>query len=358
MNSVKTKNGEGRKIDSSATCGIGREIKSPKFDADRLFTTISGFVPLDEQKAFAEWLNTHQRAWTNLTKGLLTFGELSAAYQQYLKEKKPSTVVKETALSVIDPQQFSAMVSVSQEKVEGLLQVYNPEYLKSLAVLSQRCESDFDTTVEVDKALLNDGSYINRYEETKEVVLAYEELKKAMNSALRTAASLAAKRKHDVPLDKLWDELLKEFEGDEIKAAEVYAKEAERRLSGIDTEPFKPVELDKQLVVEIFKLLNYDPNDLDDFVQYAKDNIKITSSEEAEEALIAVLAEFHDEREDIILNENSSLYKRVAGERIKTETAALEEQAQGEESDQSAEESPEEDEDADEEFDSEDQDED
>ncbi len=326
MNGTRSKDGNARKIETGRAPSIAEEIKTKRFDADRLFTKLGGFVPPDEQKNFVEWLNDHPRAMENLAKGILTTGELNAAYQQYVKETKSGEEVKKNALARINPQQFAAMISVPQEKVEKLLDLYNPDYLKSLAILSQKCESDFETAAEVDEILLDDGSYIDRLEETKEVVLAYEALKKAINSDLAAAESLAAKRMHDVSLDKLWDYLLEEFEGDATKAAEVYAKEAADRLGGIKTRPFEPVELDKQLVVEIYKLLNYNAEDLDVVVQYAVHNINVISRDDAEQALLKAVAESIDKMEGVVLNERSVFYGRVgeAGKREKERTEVKE----------------------------------
>ena len=110
------------------------ELKSAAvLNPDRLFGKLSGVVPVTEQAAFGEWLGNRPRAMEGLKKGIITTGELNKAYEQYIKETRGEE--KKDALATVDPQQFAAMVSVPQERVEKLLDVYNPEYLKSLALI-------------------------------------------------------------------------------------------------------------------------------------------------------------------------------------------------------------------------------
>ncbi|MEM4359432.1 MAG: hypothetical protein QXT45_02775 [Candidatus Bilamarchaeaceae archaeon] len=329
MNGVYKKGGK-NKEEGPTMQTMANEVKGRKLEPDRLFTKLADIVPLDRQFDFLEWLNNHPRAMESLKKGVIVTGELQGAYQQYLKETGSYAKAKETALALVNPQQLAAMISVPQEKVERLLTIYTPEQLKSIAVLSQRCETDFDIVVKIDEALLNDGSYVERLEETKEVVLAYGAIKNAVNDELKASASLERKRMLDAPLDKLWGELLKKHNGDEEKAAEEYAKVAEAKLKGIEMDSFHEVEIDKELVVEIFKLLNYDPKDLDAFVEYLESNIKVTSPEDVEKAIEKTLKEFvAKNRGEIVLNERSVLYGKVV-ESVAKETERVEEEAEEE----------------------------
>lgn len=323
MNNMSMGDGKGKKKEVKRPRG---ELKSATtLNPDRLFGKLSGVVPVSEQSAFTEWLGKHPRAMEGLKKGIISTGELNSAYQQYVKETRGGEE-KKNALATVNPEQIAAMISVPQEKVEKLLELYNPEYLKSLAVLSQRCESDFETVVTVDEALLHDGSYIDRPEETKEVVLACEAIEKMVNSGLQDAAKLKAKRQHDVPLDNLWEKLMEEHEGDEKKAAEAYAKEAEERLTGATGESFKPVKIDRQMMVEIFKLFNYSQDDLDKFVEYASVHLEVASADNVEDILGKVLKEFIDVTDGVVLNERSIFYSRrgEAGESGRQETERAE----------------------------------
>lgn len=323
---------------------IGKKVgdKKPKLDRDKKkdlkaklkrikpptgeVGVLAGIVPDEKQEAFTAWVSKRSRVLEILGKKDLTDGDkqvLEAAYKGFEAEQaRESTALEPSVIA-----STGAMLAVSSETARGYLEVYSPEQLGHLATMATEEGADAKQTVETDLTLLLDGSYPGREKETRTLTSITVALSAHIAEELERHTGKSAVSMHDVNLDNAWDVLLakhKRKHPDDYAAAETAAaveyKDVAMKLLDpettiqieMDEEPFR---LDHEFLVEVFKLLNYDREDIHRFAEFVRLNFEFTGPE-AEDAVPFILAEllcqFCSEEQGIMLNQRSdALYRLV-----------------------------------------------
>ncbi len=285
-----------------------------KNQASALGDIVKAVILGEDQEAFYTWAVKRPRVMELISKSELNQEDkdaLSAAYKAFKEEEKRSTaIVKQEAASL------APLLGVSEKETAGYLEVYKPEQLQDLVVIAQREGAEAKDVVEIDLTLLLDGSYIEREKETVTVSSVHARLGKVAEQEFDLHASRKAIQKQDVKLDELWDRLLKEHNGDEIKAAEEYAQIATERLTETKTRAkTKKVEVSTEMVVEIFKLFNYDRDDVSEFMDFVETKFRVgpgDSVNSLERIVDDLLQQFVEENAGrIILNDRSKFYSKA-----------------------------------------------
>lgn len=276
----------------------------------------ASLIPAEDQNAFLAFASRRPRIMEILAKPELNDGDreaLGAAYAAYKEEKVVTALVKVESVSL------APVIGIPEDEVTGLLEVYRPAKLRELVVVAQREGVEARDLILIDAALLEDGSYIGREQETVAVSAVHSRLTKLVNDELKRHAKQHAVRAEDTNLDTLWDRLVQKHGGDEAEAAEEYKRAAAEILTRAtkkttDAEKF---ELNRDLVVELFKLFNYEKDEIYAFLEYVEHNLDLGKKKQAVkdvENLIFddLLEEYVEERaKELVLNERSNLYARA-----------------------------------------------
>jgi len=274
---------------------------------------VGDIVPKDGQDRFLRFASTKPRLLAILAKKELSGQdekEITAAYEACAEETMTAIVVDEVP-------KLAPVLGISEEKTAEYLEVYKPEDLKKMALVAQREELETEDVLSVDLALLEDGSYSGREKETLTVSMAHDALSRHLEEELSNAGMREAVREEDDNLDNLWERLVKEHDGDELAATEAYAQAAEDMLLGKKAEAKeKKVALSTEIVVEMFKLFNYDQKDIQAFVEFAVNTQEIIACENEETSVKLffdeALRNFVKENAlGVVLNERSNLYRRL-----------------------------------------------
>ncbi len=276
------------------------------------FSTLLMAIGLsDEQESFLRFIKDKPRLMTLLRKETLTNedkNQLEAAYTAFKNERERRALVKREAPTI------AATLGISENEAEGYLEFYSQEHITKLVVLATEIGVDPKNLMRIDAALMEDGSYATRREETIAVSTVHAELEVVITREFKVVASKAAVDAKDVSLDALWDLIVEKHQGDEQKAAEEYATEAGRILDEAkkSAREIKPYKLSTALVVEILKLFNYNTMDVHAFMDYAREVFRLdnTNTLEIPKMIVRVVEDFvREHARSLVLNSTSKLYR-------------------------------------------------
>jgi hypothetical protein len=287
--------------------------------APALGKAFEAIVPAEAQEAFLAFAAKKPRLAAILAKkGIKQKDkeEIKAAYAAFSEERKQEQ--NHAAIVKVEAAGLAPLLGMSEEETGDYLELYNPQQLKQLAVVAQTQGLEAKDVVSVDAALLEDGSYLGRETETITVSGVHGALAKLIKEEVSRCATRKAVEAEDRNLDKLWVRLLKENDGDEEKAAAQYAVKAAEVLAGAEKKAVPNAEqiLDTQLVVELFKLFNYDRQDIYLFLEYVDNNFSLKAGSSfgdgVEKVFEDMLADYiHENRNTVVLNDRSALYQKA-----------------------------------------------
>lgn len=307
------------KSEAKGNEGVPKAAFASKVAAPALGNMLKGIVPEADADGFMAFTSGKPRLRELVAKKKLTKNDkerLEAAYAGYLDSKKQTAIVKREAATL------APLLGVSEEKAGNYLEVYNPDQLKRLALVAQREELETGNVVDADMALMFDGSYLERDGETVTVSTVHAALTKLIGEELKTANARNAVQAQDVNLDNLWDVLVKKHDGDEEKAAAEYAEVAETMITGAKTLSKMPqYQLDMEKVLELFKLFDYNREDISTFLEYVEHHFSLEPEDTAvsAEKLVfgTLLGEFVKENATgLSLNDRSTLFKSIKAKQV------------------------------------------
>ena len=283
-----------------------------KAAAPALGNMLNGIVPEAEADAFMAFACGKPRLRELVAKKKLTADDkerLRAAYAGHLEAKKQTAIVRREA-AILAP-----LLGISEEKAGSYLEVYNPDQLKDLALVANREELEADTVIGIDMELLLDGSYFDREKETITVSNVHAALTKLMGEELKVAGTRGAVQAQDMNLDNAWEMLVKKHDGDEEKAAVEYTQVAEQLIKGAKAGSKMPqYQLAIEQVLELFKLFDYNREDIDAFLEYVQHEFALSSDDTVSSAerlvFSRLLGDFIEQNANTLsLNERSTLFK-------------------------------------------------
>jgi hypothetical protein len=322
MSSTRTIRGQGEE-------GRGDRTRMPGMPGApvAMGNLLKGIVPDSDHEAFLGFASKRPRLAEILAKPSLEGNdreEISAAYAVYLESKRSTALVKQETTTL------ATVLGVKESVVEGYLELYKPAEIRELVVVAQEQGLQPKDLVAVDAALLEDGSYIGRRSETLTVSSVHDTLTKMVNAELEKFGGRKQVEKEDFNMDKLWAVLLKEFEGNEEKAAAAYAGRAEQMIKDAKARgrQEKPYQLSTEFVVEMFKLFNYNQEDLHSLLEYIEAEFSIPADAVnprtlVRELIMEAIGEYvAGAARTLVLNSRSDLYKSMRPVQIR----ALEEE--------------------------------
>ena len=254
--------------------------------------------------------------------------ELTAAYKAF-QESGADHAATDAPRLAIALGALGTALGVSEKKVRDYLSVYKQEDLLKLAAVAASQGTGVEETIDIDMALMDDGSYAGREQETVTLSSVHATLTKIINSELARSSSQQAIQQEDVNLDKAWDELVKKHDGDEEAAAKEYAKLAERVLGKAKekTKESRSYQLSTSGVVELLKLLNYDREDVHEFLGYVEANLHLSSGEGRENIHGIIFDELLNNfvvanTATLVLNERSKYFKKARATQLEANVAS------------------------------------
>jgi hypothetical protein len=280
--------------------------------APALGKAFENVVPVEMQESFLSFAASRPRLMAVLAKQDTSQADVKtveAAYAVFCEEKK------KTAIMAAEAANLAPLLGMNEGEAEGFLEIYKPEQLKQLALVAQKEGFEAKDVISIDAALLTDGSYIGRELETVTVSGVHGALTKIITDEVLRSKTRVEIEEQDEGLDDLWERILKENNGDEEKAAEQYVTAAAERLSGAKrkAESEAKQSLNTKLVVELFKLFNYDRKEIGDFLEFVEHEFSLCSGkgfgDGVKHVFEEMLAEYIDERCGcVVLNERSNLF--------------------------------------------------
>lgn len=206
--------GRGVTVTHAPTSGQFKSTKVPIFG-----DVVKGLIAEADHEKFAAFASKRPRLADVLGKKELTEKdkeEIKAAYSVFKQENTiQKAILKQTVA------ELSTVLGVSKGKTREYLEVYKPEQVRALVAVAESEELNAKDVIAIDLTLIMDGSYSGRRRETTSISLAHARLCEVICGEYGAYRKRDILAKQDQNMDTLWDRLLKEFGGDEEKAAEV-----------------------------------------------------------------------------------------------------------------------------------------
>ncbi len=301
-------------------------------NADKPKTAVGGLVGKllqgADQERFLAWASQRPRLAALLATKDPEPGdeaEVKLAIEAFRKE------ATETAIVAAKAPQLARDLEMDEETVRDYLDVYSPAQVEAIALAAITADLDPESTLAVDLELMEDGCFGDRLRQSLMVARVHQELaallKRVMEEHIADMEQAAAAATSDAAWKRISDRhmalVITEENPDgkygsddeaESAAAQEYVQFQERLLApdsiteGVDIRTLPPSS-----VVELFKLFNYDMDDLEMFLKYALEtlgaNMVPRDGEIIELMFSLTLPDFVvDNAKSLVLNERSYLY--------------------------------------------------
>lgn len=283
---------------------------------------VAKIVPAEEHEAFLAFAKEKIRLFALVVKNKLTPDEernIRLGYEAFKKERTSTALIKSDAAAL------APVLSMKTSEVARFLEDYTTKQITALAAVAQELGTEPKHVIRIDHALMMDGSYIRRSEETKAVAQAHARIVDVIRDEI-TKHHVSFTADEDYEADQCEATLLKEYKGNQRAADEAYIKKmmekllAKKQAAIATAAKFKVSEA---LIVEIFKLLNYNTSDIEMFAEYFEqkfslDKVRKLTQTELEDAIKEVVMAFvYGLAGELVLNSRSELHAEARRAQIK-----------------------------------------
>lgn len=222
----------------------------------------------------------------------------------------PILQIRETSLVPLRSNSLATVLGIDDKKIDSFLTIYSPARMEELVQIANINGLDPLTLIRFDLKLMLDECS-GREDNSKFLSSTHQRLLNLITGELeRNAGSKLLKTDLEY-INKLWSDCLAEFDNNEEDAADKFELLLSSDLKEIAINTQSRISV--KTLFEVFKLFNYRPDALNEFVEFVEDNFAQanTNAADSSSAIIfgKLLKKYLRGTSDLqILNPNSKMY--------------------------------------------------